>query len=494
MASQIFSEFLDGAGRTWSFIPEWTRGWLLLQAEPQELAELHLLRNGQPLERVVRTYRGVPRLMAEWPLAAAGATELERQGPSGRWRETHWVQPLKLSMPQVARLLEELQWELPAALLHSLHPQAARAAAQPGPPTPGTTVAEERYRLLQVMHSLPALLAPLQARARHHLQLEQVWRPAARVRRPPLQGRMLLQSQTQGLCADLGVRPDWDTPIHRYIAGLCAEVRQRLQRLLQLYPQDHDLQNSLRVLAQAEPSWLAQVRPGTLSPAALLPLRQDRLYQGFAALAQQLHHSWVLALPAALADAPMTHLPMLYQWWGSLQVWFSLTTYLQGQGFAVDASRPLPRGLQPWPQGRPLLVASHADGRQVRLLPEVTFTAQGVWRSMSYRQRPDLVVEISDPQGARLLVLDPKYRLESERLGGLTTRPRKGDLDRLHAYRDALRNVAGEAGVCCAVVLYPGETYHFSEGLWALRACPGDPQLAAELTHLWRRWIPLPGL
>jgi hypothetical protein len=491
MVSQIFSEFIDATGRPYTFLPEWTRGWLVLNADPRELGDARLLRRGQPLELVVRKYQGRARLMAEWPLAAAGATHLEGYFPTQACREQHWVQPLKLSLDQVSLLLQELQWDIPAALLHSLHPQAAQAAAQAGDPAGQTTVAEERYRLLQMMGQLPALLRPLTARARYHLQPEQVWRPVARVRRPALQGRTLLQavSSPTGWCPDQGAQLSWDTPIHRYVAGLCQEVRQRLQRLQTLRPQDAALKAARQALADAEPPWLATVPPGKLTPAALLPLRQDPLYQGFSILEQTLHQSWVLALPAEVADAPMAHLPLLYQWWGSLRIWQSLAAYLQAQGFISAGVVPLPRGLQPWPHGRPLLVATHGDGRCVRLMPEVTFTAQGLWRSMSYRQRPDMVVEISGAGAPRLLVLDPKYRLDSERQGGATTRPRKADLDRLHAYRDALRNAQGEAGVRCAVLLYPGETYRFSEGLLALQACPGESTLSAELTALWGQFI-----
>jgi hypothetical protein len=89
MVSQIFSEFIDATGRPYTFLPEWTRGWLVLNADPRELGDARLLRRGQPLELVVRKYQGRARLMAEWPLAAAGATHLEGYFPTQACREQH---------------------------------------------------------------------------------------------------------------------------------------------------------------------------------------------------------------------------------------------------------------------------------------------------------------------------------------------------------------------------------------------------------------------
>ena len=54
------------------------------------------------------------------------------------------------------------------------------------------------------------------------------------------------------------------------------------------------------------------------------------------------------------------------------------------------------------------------------------------------------------------------------------TRPKKVDIDKMHAYRDSIRTVEGERVVAYAGILYPGETLTFSDDIQALRAVPGE--------------------
>lgn len=88
----------------------------------------------------------------------------------------------------------------------------------------------------------------------------------------------------------------------------------------------------------------------------------------------------------------------------------------------------------------------------------------------------------------RLWLLDPKYKLDSETrpVGeetpdeGLKGSPKKVDIDKMHAYRDAIRGGQGEVAVLYAGILYPGETQRYSAGLAALRAIPGHAEKLHE--------------
>ena len=75
------------------------------------------------------------------------------------------------------------------------------------------------------------------------------------------------------------------------------------------------------------------------------------------------------------------------------------------------------------------------------------------------------------------MVFDPKYKLDSEELEGEVTdgRPKKIDIDKMHAYRDAIRDTGDQRAVTYAAILYPGtSSERFGPGLEAIAARPGE--------------------
>ena len=61
-------------------------------------------------------------------------------------------------------------------------------------------------------------------------------------------------------------------------------------------------------------------------------------------------------------------------------------------------------------------------------------------------------------------------------------RPKKIDIDTMHAYRDAIRDKLDRRVVRFAATLYPGPTTTFGPGLEAISAVPGeDEELNASL-------------
>ncbi|MFL5663618.1 MAG: nuclease domain-containing protein, partial [Ktedonobacteraceae bacterium] len=69
----------------------------------------------------------------------------------------------------------------------------------------------------------------------------------------------------------------------------------------------------------------------------------------------------------------------------------------------------------------------------------------------------------------------PKYKLEGGQAGmddgnGL---PKKEDIDKMHAYRDAIRDKAQRRVVQSAAILYPGSPQRYVDGIEALQAYPG---------------------
>jgi hypothetical protein len=129
------------------------------------------------------------------------------------------------------------------------------------------------------------------------------------------------------------------------------------------------------------------------------------------------------------------------------------------------------------PDGEPAVTTVPAEqGTRVLLSPERKYGKREKLRNISYEQRPDGAVEIHPGQGApRVLVFDPKYRLEGEVSEGLAPdgKPKKADIDTMHAYRDAIRDEQGRRVVEYAAILYPGPAVYHYEGLEALQAVPG---------------------
>jgi predicted component of viral defense system (DUF524 family) len=113
-------------------------------------------------------------------------------------------------------------------------------------------------------------------------------------------------------------------------------------------------------------------------------------------------------------------------------------------------------------------------------------------RTASHPQRPDVAIEVTDDSGATGVILfDPKYKLESEALNGDITdaRPKKEDMDKMHAYRDAVRDARDERVVRLAAILYPGPTVApFGAGVDAISAVPGSSDLLDQrLEDILRR-------
>jgi hypothetical protein len=99
-----------------------------------------------------------------------------------------------------------------------------------------------------------------------------------------------------------------------------------------------------------------------------------------------------------------------------------------------------------------------------------------------------VAVEVRLPHiPARVYLLDPKYKLEGEFLEGESSdgKPRKVDIDKMHAYRDAIRDEKGRRIVRYAAILYPGPGIAYAGGLEGLTAYPGlDQALERRIREL----------
>jgi predicted component of viral defense system (DUF524 family) len=209
-------------------------------------------------------------------------------------------------------------------------------------------------------------------------------------------------------------------------------------------------------------------------------------------------------LDAPELEAPLDNLSFLYQLWCTLQATCALLQAAEDEGLRVHRSSLFKREgglLELSLGGRVLELSAPETDVQIDVRAERSYGRgpAGSLHSISYAQRPDLAIEATGPSGeAAVYLLDPKHKLDTNRsdedTGGPVGHPMKADLDKMHAYRDAIRGAGGQRVVRYAATLYPGPTETFSEGLEAIGARPGRTgALSTAMRRILRDATEMPG-
>lgn len=506
MDSEPFWEWTDARGRPAPEPQAWAPGWLKLKPDLlQALAFTHwqnlsLWRDGEALPLLLGAQNPQqPLLLAQWPPMSAGfcRLRLEHEGLviAG---SRYFVGARHLNQQQWLSLLTELRYRLPARLLLQTGSPASvpvRPAALAKDPD------EELHILSQLLEPnadtglQPGLLAALdwlRRHARSHPVLMGQWRPLARTRRlsPAQLGKGLLQADS----------PVWEPraslsqnqPENRFVTGLVIRLEQRLKQL-ELY-----LLRSGQFRLEARATELRErlARHWHQHPLALLtplwqPPEQARImslpgYGICLRVWRSLRQGYLPALTGQL-ELPLGDLALLYQHACLLQLADALLSWGAQRGWC-----PL-RGNLHMRRGQALLRLERGDLR-LELIPELSFSlsvpASSATRtaglvSLSQTQRPDISLLLSRhgpadrSQTLAMALFETKFRSEDNR-------PLKADLDKLHAYRDAIRRADGSSIVGRAVLLYPGLAQAYLPALEAWQILPGTPSAGLEhaLTEL----------
>jgi predicted component of viral defense system (DUF524 family) len=242
--------------------------------------------------------------------------------------------------------------------------------------------------------------------------------------------------------------------------------------------------------ARRHASFLDQVSPLAEPPSriSMLLLRQPEYraaMEGFI----EFRRSAVVHLREPAIEAPLENLPFLYQCWGLLEVLSVILDAAVDQGYRVVSERLAVRVAgELWihllSDGEPIAELSHREsGSRVRIVPQRRFKVrQGDLRSISFEQIPDISIEFSRGDETAIYIFDPKYKLRGNDGADPGSRPKKEDVDAMHAYRDAIRSAEGRRVVRHAALLYPGASQHFGAGLAAFQAQPHSyEQLRQEI-------------
>jgi hypothetical protein len=497
--------FFDQHGQALECPREWERGYVVLDVPLERWREVSFQRNGEPLEVYARVFDGLPRVVAEWPYSGTGNYRLELSDGPSREERSPAVWPRKISRDNYFQLLDDLE-ELPPAIAVALQRSGALAGIRLPDPAE-STLASELMRLRRAIDGsearpgLARILRDLAADPYVVLQSTEVWLPRERVRRVhPARlaqtfatGPDLDESGMPRRLPEVRVEHTPDVYENRLVRAFHDQVGARARRLQARLARAgrqtlaDELAELTRTLGAARRSaeFLDEVSPPRVLPTKLtIVLLRRPAYRAALEGLLEFRRTVSVRLEDPALDAPLENLPSLYETWGTLHLIKALSEVAARLGWDVE-ERIVRRDssglyLHVLGSGRAALIArNRLLGTTVKLVPQRTYHRNGTpLRSVSYEQRPDIALEIErEGQPPRVLVFDPKYKLDSEELEGEITdgRPKKVDIDKMHAYRDAIRDTANEHAVEFAAIIYPGAaTERFGAGLEALAARPGE--------------------
>lgn len=484
--------------------------------------QVSLTRNDETLPTRIERVAGQPRIVATWPLSGAGRFRLSLRYSDEANQDDVVVEvlPEKISRAEFVQLVQDLDTRLPATIAISLQRAGALTGIHLQPPQTGT-LAAERLRLRRALLGTGArpgieMLLPTIARDPHQMLLtHEVWVDRHRVRRPSPAALVKVVSRPGNLdvdrrprtAVDLRVEHSVDVYENRLLKAYCNELDVRLRHFLRVAEAARnqtladEARRFLEQLARARGA--ARFLDGvqvpahqTTRPTMVFLRRPDyrAVFEGYL----EFHRSAQVQLDEPTLAAPLENLPHLYEVWGTLQVLDALVKVALDFGYRVRSEKLYVQKsgelfLRLIPDGRPALVLFHPQLGTIEFIPQYTYGPSGHVRSVSYNQRPDVSVHVA--RAARdltVMIFDPKYKLDSsgQEPEPEDRRPKKIDIDAMHAYRDSIRNSAGNRPVTYAAILYPGPNVEYGPGLAALTARPAAASsLASELKAVLARQL-----
>ncbi len=495
---------LDLAGQPLAGPIEWTPAVIEVLVAPEAWDRVRVTLQDQPQAVSLRKLDGTARVVVDWPRSGPGRYRLGLDVDGAQEELLLTVHPRKISTAAYVQLLEDLEARLPAVVALGL--QRTGGLAGVALPPPGqTTLAQELARLRRALLGTPgrpglaAVLTELARDPHRVLRTEELWVRAERARRPPparlhqalARGHNLDADHRPTQVVDARVDPTTDVYENRLVLAFTYQVALRLRRLVQILEASpggalDDARALLAMLrvARRRASFLDEVAlPAFLPTRTTMVLLRRPPYRAALEGYLEFNRSVAVRLEAPGLEAPLENLPALYQTWGTLEVIAALLDVAVELGYRVISQRLTVRDagrlyIRVLPDGVEAVVLAHpGSGTEVRLVPERSYRKTGVLRSISFEQRPDVAVEVRRPGSSpRLYLFDPKYKLDGEVLEGETGdgRPKKVDVDKMHAYRDAIRDEALHRVVHYAAILYPGPEVRYADGIEALPARPGE--------------------
>jgi hypothetical protein len=501
--------FLDEQGAELPAPREWRRGFVGVDIPVEDLPRARLLRNGETLNLIAKPSGSGLSVLAEWPLTGTGRYRLVLDVRDLHETRDVTVHPEKISDHAYAQLIDDLQTSLPASIAVSLQKLGALAGLELRPPGE-TTIEQELHRLrIAVVGGVGSLglsgVLPQIARDPHRILIKtEHWVQRERARRVEPVGLIAAfrkasnvdsEKQLPLQVPDVRVEPTVDVYENRLVRSYHDQVDVRLRRIraavqarnaLVAVLEVERLQRALRE-ARFAAAFLDDVtQPGLLRTRPTMVLLKRPYYRALLKSYLTFRRTAFVELDDPNLDTPLENLPHLYESWGTLRIIDALLRVARELGYAADSPRLAVHSdgglyIKLLPDGQPAVELSHAaSGMRARLVPQRSYYRSSLpIHSISFGQMPDVTLEVLRPsEQPSLYLFDPKYKLDSETDAAVGDgKPKKVDIDKMHAYRDAIRGGGLERVVRYAAILYPGAETRYGDHIEALSARPLQPAL-----------------
>ena len=495
--------FVDGSGDPTDLPREWEPSTLEICVNPSVWRQGQLKLQGETFASAKARPSWRNTVHVEWPRSGPGNYLVEFEAPSGPASLRFTIRSEKLSSEALACTIDALESGLPTSIAVGLQRMGALQGMRLLPPRE-STLAQEILRLRRAVlgtSGRPGLARSLLniSRDPHRVfRSDDVWTRADRVRRPQPARLALALAAAGNVSEDRKLRRLIDQRVehtvdvyeNRLLKLFVGEVAARLRRLLSEVGEREAELTQLQALraelssAVRSATFLSEVcTPRDLPIVLTMVLLNRPEYRGVLDGLVEFRRSVAVHLEDEALDAPLQNLPYLYQRWCLLRVLDAVTRMAGEKGFRIVEERLSRRRqaalfIEVLPGGEPLIHYRHDEsGTVATVTHERTFDGTKSPHSVSFSQRPDIVLDVRAPNAVpRLFVFDPKYKLESEDHGeGVPAgRPKKSDIDKMHAYRDSIRGESGKRVVEYAAILYPGPSKHFGNDVAALKAVAGQ--------------------
>jgi hypothetical protein len=504
--------FLDSAGQHLDGPLEWATALIELALPVEEVGTASLMLQQREIPLRLERFFGPLRVLADWPLANPGSYELRARWSNGQEQRIVTITPRKITPASFEQMLVDLETSFPVSVAMALQRMGALAGIEILPPGE-SSLSQELTRLRRAVQGtesragLAAVLEDLAARPHQILRTHELWVVTDHARRPhPAHLKDALcrgynRTSTGKLRTVLDTRVEHTVDVYenRLLRTFAFQVDQRmrvLSRAIYLKNPQSPLADELRRLsgrirrARLQAAFLDGVSLPRQLPTHTTMVLLNRpsyrsAFQGFI----EFHKSAAMRMDEPRLDAPLADVAFLYQLWGTMAVIQALLDVAVQLGYRVRTQQLVRKDLgglclRVLPDGIPAVVLVHPGGTVVKLIPERTYGSSGPLQSISFSQRPDIAIEIESRTGERTIcIFDPKYKLNSEQTqasvdeGNEATSPgmpKKVDIDKMHSYRDAIRDTNLRRAVRYAAILYPGPEVRYADDIEALHAYPGE--------------------
>lgn len=507
--------FIDSSGSATAVPGEWETGLLEIGIPDAGWDQAQVTIQGRTVPTGLRLVGGRRAVVVDWPRSSTGLYNVAVTYRGDRHGETIRILPSKLSDDAFQRVVDDLQGRLPASLAITLQELGAFAGLTFVAPGPSTVAVELRRLERAVMGTasragLALVMERLTEMPHTVLRVEREWVPVGKARRVTADG--LLQTvlrpanrENDGRLhrvLDTRSMPTVDTYENRVVVAFYEQVRTRLHHLStvigRLPSEGPTKVRWSQLVARLEharrvATFFSEVRvPPAFHVHLTMLLMKHAEYRAALDGYLELNRSLLVAVADQRLDAPLANVPDLYEAWTTLEAVQGLLEACAAFGFQVVAQRLFRRLSQSLlidllPGGQPIVQLLQRDGsREVRITPQRVYARRGNPRSYSFRQIPDLSVELLTASGNvdHVLLFDAKYKLlmDDALPSAGEGEPLKGDIDKMHTYRDSIVDTAGRRVVSYAAILYPGISRAFwttndltiTASLEAIRSYPGE--------------------